>query len=319
MINLIISLSLNFAPAQTVMSSEPLSSGSPLKAYGLARETKWPEARNEAEGATKSNPNDAKAWFILGVAEERLENLSAAVIAFDKYLTLTAATPAAKAVRDELPAIKNRSKLKDEDTYGITSNGFFIEKSLGYAPAYVAEFHGKFSTPIGFGFNFGKVYLGYRQLSGTFTEDLKLPDASSPPVYSAVSGGGNFMSRQGFANINVSLVDPYTSWGDMQLAMPIYLGFGTNTLKMNSTGRFYGNWTYDMGLGLVLRGYTRSMITWYVQGIYHLGIPFWGFKEWGTDDVIRNAADESIKGSTSGFDTTVGISFLFGAETKKHY
>lgn len=313
MIYLITTLIFNLAAAQTVTPKAPPKSGDPVKAYQLAREIKWTEARTEAENATKSDPQDAKAWFILGVSEERLENLDLAVKAYQKYVALADSTPASKAVQEKLPGLKTRAKTKAEKTYGRTSNGLFFEKSMSYSPSYVDEIGGENSTPFAIGINFGKVYWGYRQFTGNFTADLKVPDDSVPAVYSTVSGGGDFTSRQLFANINFSLIDPYTKWGNMQLALPFYSAFGTNYLKFNSTGKEYGNWTYDLGIGLALRGYTRSSFTWYVQSIYHIGIPFWKFKEFGTDDPIRNSQDEDIKGSVSGLDTTIGIAYLFGS------
>lgn len=292
--------------------------GSSYKAYSLVKEKKWSEAREEAARATKSQPHDAEAWFLLGLSEERLEHLSAALEAYKQYLKLNPPAAAAQNVQGKMDELRPRARHQLEDKFGRTSNGFFVEKSLAYNPNFVHEINGSLGKPFALGFNFGKVFLGYRLASGTFTETINAPQSNST-AYTAITGGGKITHQEIFANLDFNLIEPYESWGNLQLTLPLALGGFMNTLKTTSPSKTYGNVGYDFGLGLGVRGFTRSFFSWYAQGIYHVGIPFWGIREGGQDKGIRNAHNEDVKGNITGFEFSVGVSFLFGEDLAKHY
>lgn len=306
---LIFSLMISMASAQTSQ-----------RAYELAREKKWPEALSEATSATVSNPNDGKAWFMLGLVQERTEKLSESLESYNKYLALNPDPKVAEAVQTRLADIRPRANLQNQDRYGKSSNGFFFEKQLSYAPKFVAEVNGKLTTPFSFGFNFGLGSVGYRRATGSYTENIKAPAShQTSPTYNIIAGGGDIIHQELFANFNISLVDPYTTMGDLQLALPLTFGGFMNTLKSNLDGTMYGNVGYDLGIGLAIKGYSRSAFTWYAHGIYHLSIPFWGIRESGYDLGIKNAQNDDVKGSASNFEVAVGINILFGEDLKKHY
>jgi len=291
--------------------------GSSLHAYRLAREKRWKEANDEARKATQTQPKDAETWFMLGMTEERLENLSAAATAYEKYLALSPQQTAAEPVRAKLPDLKSRAKRKNEDVYGTQSSGFYFGALPSYNPAFVDQVNGSLGTGFDLGFNFSFIFLGYRRASGSFKEDIKTPSLSTPITYTTVTGGGKIYHQELYMNAMVSLIDPYTKMGNVQLGLPIYFGGFMNTLEVG--GKKYGNMGFDMGTGLALRGFTRSTFTWYVQGLYHLGLPFWGIRQSSEREPIRNARDEDILGGSNTFELGAGIGFLFGSKVKKHY
>ncbi|MDZ4660622.1 MAG: tetratricopeptide repeat protein [Pseudomonadota bacterium] len=312
-----LALFFNSVFAQTTAPAIPDSS---FKAYKLIKEKKWREANAVAKNATVAQPNDAEAWFVLGLTEERLENLEDAIKAYEKYLELIPAPAAAEIVVARIAELKPRASHQQQDKYGASSNGFFIEKQLSYKPNFITEINGEMNTPFSFGFSFGMVNVGYRRASGTFKENIKEPAShQASPAYTTITGGGAITHQDLFANIYFSLIDPYTSMGDMQLAMPFTAGLVSNTLEATGNGKRYGNVTYDFGLGLALRGFTRSPLSWYAQGIYHVGIPFWGIRESGYDKGIKNAQGDDIKGNIHNFEISAGITFLFGEDLLKHY
>ncbi len=294
--------------------------GSSLRAYKLAKEKRWLEANIEAKSATEAQPKDAEAWFMLGLTEERLEHLSQSVSAYDQYLKLAPSQSVALAVESKMLELKDRAKRQGQDIYGTNSSGIFLEKSFTYSPSFVAEVNGNLTAPFAVGFHWGKGFIGYKRATGTFTDSVKIPNSSGKTlVYNTVSGGGSLSHQELFANIFFSLIDPYTSWGNVQLALPFFAAGYMNTISTNSDSKKYGNVGYDFGLGLALRGFTRSPFTWYVQGIYHIGIPFWAIQEGGSDNAIQNSKSQDIAGNVNGFEVGAGLSFMFGSETSKHY
>lgn len=300
--------------AQTIFAK------SSLEAYKLIKEKKWREANEAASKATKNQPNDAEAWFLLGLTEERLENLSDAIDAYEKYLKLNPAPSAVAAVEARIADLKPRARQQAQDKYGKFANGLFVEKSLMYKPSFVTEIGGKLNTPFSFGFRIGMVTFGYRRASGTYSDNIQAPTTTlTKPAYATIRDGGTITHQQIFANINFSLVDPYTSWGNMQLTLPLSIGGFNNSLKANYDGKKYGNGGLNLGLGLGLVGYTRSPFSWYVQSIYHYGIPYWPIRETGSHQGIKNSHGDAVKGNNINLEVAAGITFLFGEKLTKHY
>lgn len=105
----------------------------------------------------------------------------------------------------------------------------------------------------------------------------------------------------------------------MQLAIPLSVGGFNNSLQANSNEKKYGNVGMNIGLGLALRGYTRSPFSWYVQGLFNMDIPYWPIRESGFDKGIKNTRNEEVKGGASNFVMAVGVTLLFGEDIKKRY
>ncbi len=289
-----------------------------VTAYQLARERKWPEARSEAAAAAKANPADSKAWFMLGVAEERTENLDESAAAYQKYLALNPDPKVAAAVQAKMPELKQRARKKTEDKYNNQSWGFFV----GYSPVakstMAEQLDSDVKTSMDIGFNFGGFLMGYRRATGTVPA-FKAPQKSlttGTVPYTTLTGGKQSTGELYVAGL-IPLIEPYGKWGAAQLGLPLFFGVYSQTIRADS--RVFGNIAYDVATGLSVKWFTRSPFTVELSGVYHLAIPFWGVRESSDSKTIRNSNNEDIQGRNSGLEMRIGIGLLFGGETPGHY
>ncbi len=315
---MIVSLLFNFAFAQTSTPPPAAPPGTSGKAYELAKQKKWPEARTEAVNATKSNPNDGKAWFMLGLVEERTENLSESAAAYKKYLAMNPDPKVAATISAKVPDLEKRARKKSEAKYNNDTWGLF----LGYSPSVQStmadQLDSDFKTTMDIGMNFGSFIMGYRRGYAT------IPKFKAPPigvttgtlVYTTITDG-----KQSFGELYVAglipMIPPYDKWGGAQLGLPLFFGMYSQNIKAGD--RNFGNIAYDLATGLSVKWFTRSPFTVELAGLYHLAIPFWGVRESSGSKTIRSMKDEDIQGRNSGLELRIGIGLLFGSEPKGHY
>ncbi len=322
-LTLTMSLLPSIAMAQSPMASPAKQvqavPGSSLKAYGLARERKWAEARIEAVNATQSSPSDPKSWFMLAVVEERIENLSESEAAYRKYLSMNPTPQMAGTVETKLQEVSARANNKEKAIWGLKSNGFF----LGFSPTAptdgIAPLKSSLKSSFDAGFHFGNHSIGLRRGTGSITSfRAPVKGVSNTNTYTTV-GPASLTYNEMYYSGNVVLIEPYDKWNGLSLALPLVIG-GYGYVINAPGGRNFDNLGYDLGAGLSLKWFSRSSFNIEVSSIYHLGIPLWEPRESSDSKAIRPlVGTDDITGQLSGLEFRVAIGFLFGAETTGHF
>jgi hypothetical protein len=296
------------------------------QAKDLAKTGQWAQARDLAEQGTQKEPTDAKRWYLLGVVEQRLEHEKAAADAFQKVLEIEPHGPLARAVSVTLPDQKAKGDNEQKYKWGPDSPGFFFSFSPAAGIAAASQMGSSLSTSIEGGFQFQKIQIGFRYGSGTVGKIFAPAEgsdngATNQPAtnYLPNSSGGSHTFKELYMNVLLPVLDPYTSLGGLQLNIPLFLGGFENSVSLaqgltaNNSGSTFGNIGWDFATGLQATYYTKSFVAVDLAAMYHWGFPFWNIREDGNTAGIEGPSNQQVTGGTTGFEVSLGVTFLFGA------
>ena len=115
-----------------------------------------------------------------------------------------------------------------------------------------------------------------------------------------------------FLGFNLPLNRPHTTFGPIQLYIPVNVGLAVVSISAPSDTDTYKGLSLDTSLGLGARLYTKSIFRADLSVLYHFGFPI----EKITSDTsptnnVQSPTGETMKSSLTGFEVRLGISLLF--------
>lgn len=163
------------------------------------------------------------------------------------------------------------------------------------------------------GGNLGSHFIGARFGQGTFSDTVLIPTGKSSPAFTSVASGGDITSLRFFYDYHIALIDPYTTWGDYSLTLPVGIGMLINEVKAKGSQDNFG---FDADIGIGLRHYSRSWFSWYANAIYHFDLISTGGLGDGGSGAITNTRGEEVSGGAGGLEVGVGLNILFETDYK---
>jgi tetratricopeptide (TPR) repeat protein len=300
-----------------VLAAAPAAAQEALPPYPRARQLasqkSWEPAREAALEATELEPGNARAWYLLGVIEERLGHAGSGASAYGKAADLEGGSPLGKAAAERRKTLGAKADGDARASYNQESAGFSVEyvPRLSPGPGYGGRLGDKVENAFGLGFRAGSgtgnLALMMRYASG------KVPRYTSP----AATPGGTptlftngdhqfFEFRFEFA---VPVVKPYGKLGLVGLDLPLSLNIAYATLK--ATGKkTCEDALFGVSGGLRVSLYTRSPFLFSAAALYNFTKTA-GMSEYGHDPV-RGPTGLSASGTFSGLEVRVGLTLLFG-------
>lgn len=270
------------------------------RAKALAKEKKWTEAETVAREATGKDPKNVKAWYLLGVIENRLEKEEETLDAYAKVYDLDRDGLLGQAVAPRVIAEDERIKHK----YGPESSGIFFSYSPVFKTKIASDLGSSLSKAFAGGFRISIFDLGFKSGSGSVQSIQGNTHVSSV-------GPVSHSFYEFFFELPIPVVKPYTSLGGLGVSIPFFFGFEQN--NVTTTVRTYGTMAGDFASGLQLALFTKSAFLLSVDGLYHVSVPVWEWRADGVSKPIRNSSGNLISTSAAGPEVKIQLTLLFGA------
>lgn len=273
-------------------------------------------AREAALSATQMSPRDPEGWLLLGSCEQKLTNYDEAVTAFEKYLELVPNSNKAPQVRQRITEMKFRgaSKKKAEDPgVPLRFSGKGSGAYIGGSPVYLPKARDATDLASSIAYSF---HAGF-ELDDTMSIGLRYTQGNTGPITVTDKGTGipasvTGASHQIFEAVflpRINLNHPYQDLGIFQIYIPIYLGFPFSRVSAN--GASFWNIGANLGSGLGVRIYTKSMVAFDILPLYYFGLPFWDLKQDSAAAPVLSSTGTNAKGSAGGFDLRLSITLFF--------
>ena len=307
-------MTLLFLAVSVVHAETALVQYSFESAKQLAKESKWEQAEAVAEKVSSHEPKNVQNWYLLGVIENRLENPIDAANAFSKVVELDPRGPLAKSLDGKLSEFKAKSVAEKEFKYGSESSGFMLEFIPALGSALANQVGVTLGNTFGIGFKIGKLQIAYRRGTADVSKIFAVPLSPQnlnpkPSDYRALTGTGSFTMQELYFNYLIPIVEPYQGLSGLAISLPIFMGVVMNTVKLGSNT--FGSVGYDLASGVHLNYYTRSPFLFDLGALYHVGLPFWGIRDTNSN-VIEGSSGTLADAGVSGFELSLGVTFLFG-------
>ena len=309
--------SITFATISRAASANP-DTTLYLNAKQLAQSARWSAAQAAGRKLVRQQSSDPRAWYLLGVVEERMAKYGPATRAFAKVAKLQPNGPLGKASASKLAILAPKARRQLQYKYGPASWGLFVGVNPLTQNQLTSELGSSLSSTFDLGFSVNNVSFGYLLGTGSVSEIQAAPEGSASggvgapaQVYSVVHGPGIHTMQELFFTLPFVLVKPYERWGRLQLKIPLQIGGVENTLAIG--GKTFGSLGFDFDSGLQADYFTRSPFVISLEATYHLGMPFWGIRQDGNSPAIKGSGGELVTAGVSGFQIGLSVTFLFGA------
>ncbi len=283
------------------------------RARQLASQKSWGPAREAALEATEREPGNARAWFLLGIIEERLGHAGPGAAAYGKAADLEPGSPLGKAAAERRATLGAKADGEARATYNQDSAGFSLEyvPRLSPGPGYGGRLGDKLESAFGLGFRAGAG-------TGNFALMMRYASGKVPQFTSPAAGSGGtpttitnadhqfYELRLEFA---LPLVKPYGKLGLVSLDLPLSVNIAYATLKASGKEAAEDALLGVSG-GLRVSLYTRSPFLFSAAALYTFTKSA-GMNQYGHDPV-RGPTGLEASGKFTGLEFLVGMTLLFG-------